>query len=79
MVDDQIGRLHRVDTFRVSPEPDDAVAHGRQVDHGRDSGEILQQDPRRHEGDFLGCTGPRVPAGQRLDVVPCDALPVLVS
>ena len=45
VVDDQLGRLQRVDALRVSPEPDDAVAHGRQVDHDRNAGEVLQQDP----------------------------------
>ena len=42
VVDDQLGRLQRVDAVRGSPEPDHTVAHGRQVDHDRHAGEVLQ-------------------------------------
>ena len=38
----------------VAAEPGDAVAHGGEIDHGRNAREILHQDAGRLEGYFLG-------------------------
>ncbi len=72
VVDDELDRLQRVDAIGVAAERDDRVAHGRQIDHARHAGEVLQQDARRHEGDLLLDVGRGVPLGERADVVGLD-------
>ena len=66
MVDDQIRGHERVDAGRVAAQLGHRVAHGRQVHHGRYAGEVLQDDPSRHERDlhFGGGGGARPPRGQ---------------
>ncbi len=77
VVDDELDRLQRVDVLRIAAERRHAVAHRRQIDHGRDAREVLQQHPRRRERDLaLGVLG-RVPAGQGGDVVLLDVGAVL--
>ena len=50
VIDDELDpRLQRVDAIRIAPEAGDAVAHGREIDHGGHAGEILQQHARRRE------------------------------
>ncbi len=41
VVDHQVHRLHRIDLLGITAEPDDGVAHGGEVDHGRYTGKIL--------------------------------------
>ena len=53
VIDDELDRLQRIDLLRIAAERDDAVAHRRQIDDAGHAGEVLQQDPRRHERDFL--------------------------
>ena len=77
MVDHQLGRLQRVDLIGVPAQPHHRLSHGRKVDDRRHAGEVLQQDPRRHERDLLRDAGSRVPVRQRLDVVRRDGTTVL--
>ncbi len=50
VVDDQVNRVQRVDLLGVAPQCLDAVAHGGQIDHGRNAGEVLHQ----HAGGAIG-------------------------
>ena len=68
VVDDQVHGLERVDASRVAAQPPDALPHGRQIHDGGHPGEVLQQDARRHEGDFLVRLRRRIPPRQRPDV-----------
>ncbi len=74
MVDDQVGRHERVDPGRVAAQLGHGVAHRGQIDHGRDAGEVLEDDPRRHERDLdLGRRpGARLPGGEGRDVLLAD-------
>lgn len=57
VVDDEIDGAEGVDLLGVSAKPDHSVSHGSQVDDSRDSGEVLEDDSGRFEGDlnlFLG-------------------------
>ena len=53
VVDDELDRLQRIDLARVAAEPHDAVAHRGEIHDRGHAGEVLQQHPRRCEGDFL--------------------------
>ena len=53
MVDHQFGGQQRIDFFGIAAEVAHRVAHGGEIDHGRDAGEILQQNASGHEGDFF--------------------------
>ena len=72
VVDDEVGRDERVDQARVAPEIGHRVAHDGQVDDGRHAGEVLEQDPGRHERDLRLGGGPRSPGEERLDVLGAD-------
>ncbi len=54
VVDDQIGGQERVGAVGVGAHGGQGVAHGGEVHHARDAGEILQENARGHEADFLG-------------------------
>ncbi len=58
--------------LRIAPEPQDAVAHRRQIDDRRHAGEVLQQDAGRRERDLLLNLRRHVPAGEGLDVLRVD-------
>ena len=70
VVDDQITRDDGVDFGGVAVHAGHGVAHGRQIDHRGDAGEVLEHHPGGHEGDFRarggGCTAP---TGECLDVI----------
>ena len=53
VIDDELDRLQRIHLLRIAAQRDDAIAHRRQIHHAGHASEVLQQDPRRHEGDFL--------------------------
>ena len=77
VVDHQIDRVQRVDLFGVAAQRHDPVAHRGQVDHSRNTGEILHQHAGRAIGDFarvLAALG--APFGKRLDVVDADGLAI---
>ena len=56
----------------------DGVAHGREVGDGRHAGKILQQDSRRHEGDFRALFRDGLPLGQPLDILGVHEAPVFL-
>jgi hypothetical protein len=72
VIDDELYRLQRVHPVGVAAERDDRIAHRREIDHARDPGEVLQEDARRHERDFLLGRRLRVPLRQRADVIRLD-------
>ena len=51
VVNDQVDRHERVDRFWVTAQPGNGSAHGRQVNHRRDTGKILHDHTRRQERD----------------------------
>ena len=68
VVDHQVDRDARVDDRRVSPGPRHRGAEGREVHHAGHAREVLQQHPRRHEGELraLGRGGVPVEQGQHV-------------
>jgi hypothetical protein len=69
VVDHEVRRHERVDQGRIAAEVGHRVAHHGQVDDRRDTGEVLEDDPRRHERDLGLGRGAGPPRGQRLDVL----------
>ena len=69
MINDQIDRRQRVDLLGVLSQRLHGIAHGGQVDDGRNAGEILHQHAGRAEGDFLfRLAAVLQPVGDSLDV-----------
>ena len=68
MVDDEVGRHERVHSGRVPAKIRHGVAHRCQVDDGGDTGEVLEDDPRRHERDLCLRHDTGAPRRQRLDI-----------
>ena len=79
VVDHQVDVYQRVDRRRLTPDRLHRIPHRGQVDHGRNPGEILHQDPGRLERDLLGRLGGRVPPRYRLGVRRGDGHPVFES
>jgi len=50
VVDDEIDRYERIDLFGIASQRNHRVAHGGEVDHGRNTGEVLHQ----HAGGAIG-------------------------
>ena len=75
VVDDEVGRHQRVDQARIAPEIGHRVAHDGQVDDRRHPGEVLEQDPGRHERDLRLGGGARPPGEERLDILGADDRP----
>src|SRR5439155_19567336 len=59
----------RVHFLRVAAHRLHRIAHGRDVDHGGDAGEVLHQHARRHERDLVIRELRRIPARQPLDLL----------
>ena len=77
VVDDQVDGDERVGEARVAAHGFERVAHGGQIHHAGDAGEILEQHARGHEADFAR---PRArPARHELDVGGLHRAPVLVA
>ena len=72
VVDHQIDGDQRLDDARIFLEARRRRAHRRQIDQQWHAGEVLQQDPRDHEGDLFRPLGLRSPSGQRADIILCD-------
>ena len=53
VVDDELGGSERIDTLRIATQTYDRVAHRREVDDAGHTGEVLQNDARRRERDFV--------------------------
>jgi hypothetical protein len=69
VVDDELRRDERVDLVRVAAQLRHRVAHGGEIDDGRDAGEVLHDHARRGERDLLRRLRGVVPAGERLVVL----------
>ena len=72
VVDDQVGRDERIDETGVAAEVGHRVAHDREVDHGRDAGEILEEDAGGHERDLGLGRSAGSPGQEGLDVLRPD-------
>ena len=64
VVDHQVRGDERVDPGRVAAQGCHRVAHGREVHHGGHAGEVLEDDPGRHERDLGRDAGAGAPAGE---------------
>ncbi len=79
MVDNQVYRNLRIDLLRIATGAGDGVAHGSQVDDGRNAGEILHQDPGRTESDFMIGTMFFQPTCHRVDILCCNRIAILIT
>jgi hypothetical protein len=79
VVDDQVGRVARVDLRRVTAHGGERLAHGGEVHHRGHAGEVLQQHARRVEGDFGVRIRLGVPGEHLLDVLALHHAAVLVA
>ena len=61
------------------PSSADGRAHRGEVHEQRDAREVLQDDAGDHERDLGRPLGPRLPGGQRANVLFLDALAVAVA
>ena len=53
MVDHEVDGDQRIDLLRVGTQRRCGIAHGGQIDHGRNAGEVLHQHAGRAEGDLV--------------------------
>jgi hypothetical protein len=79
MVDDEVDRNQRIDLCRVAAERHHGVAHGGEVDDGRDAGEILHQDARRAKSDLAVALAVHQPCRHGADIVGGDGVAVLMA
>ena len=77
VVDDQVGGDERVGAVGIAAQGLERVAHGGEIHHAGDAGEILEQNARGHEAD-LACF-PARPARHKLDVSGLDRAPVFMA
>ena len=79
MVNDQFGRLKRIDLLGVSSERLHCVAHCGEVNDGGHAGEVLHQHARGAILDLLARLRGRVPVGEPLNIGSCHGDAVLVT
>ena len=79
VIDDQLRGGKRVDPVRVAPQGLHGVAHGGQINHRGDAGEVLHQHAGRGERDLLAGFRLGVPVGQSGDVVLSDIDAIFVA
>ena len=72
VIDDEVGRDERIDLGRVAAEVGHRITHDRQVDDRRDAGEVLEEDPGRHERDLRLGRRAGAPRQERLHVLRPD-------
>src|SRR5271166_6941513 len=77
MIDHEFGRRERIDSLRVAAEANDRFAHRGEIDDARDPGEVLHDDARRSEGDFVLRSTLWIPIEQRLDILAGDVDAIL--
>ena len=71
------GKARRLDAAGVAPEPRQRAAQGGEVNDAGHSGEVLQQDPGRQEGDLLLAGTAGAPAEERVGLRGKEARPPL--
>ncbi len=79
VVDHELRGDERVDQARIATECRHRVAHRREVHDRGDPGEVLEEDPRRCEGDLPRRLGLGIPGRHRLDVLLRHVHPVLAA
>ena len=79
MIDDEIDRHQRIDLFRIAAQHLHGVAHGGEIDHGGDAGEILHQHARRPERELAVGGFGLEPLRDREDVLLGNGAAVLVA
>ena len=79
VIDDELGGLQRIDPRRVAAHGLHRLAHGCEIDHCGNAGEVLHQHACRAEGDFLVRSRFRVPIEQRVNVFALDGQTVLIA
>jgi hypothetical protein len=79
VVDHQVGRDQRVDQRRVAAEGAHGIAHGGEVDHAGDAGEVLHHHAGGQEGHLVGEARARPPGRQVADVVLGHEAPAAVA
>ena len=65
--------------FGSPPESLHRAAHRGEIDHQRHAGEILENNARDDERNFLVRRRLRVPVGERLDIFAADLFAVAIS
>ncbi len=76
MIDDEIDRHQRIDLGWIAAKMLHGVAHGGEIDHGGDSGEVLQKNSAGSEGNLPARLILGFPGGQRLNVLGTHGFPV---
>ncbi len=79
VIDHQVDRRERVDQPGIAVQAIDRIAHGGQVDHGRDAGEVLHQDTGGPVGDLARRALLLQPVRKRLGVICRDRASVFVA
>ena len=79
VIDDKIDRHKRLDLRGVSPPGDGGVTHCGDIDKQRNTGEVLKNDPRDGERDFVFAGSFRIPAGKVFDIVFADFAAVHIA
>ena len=79
MVDHQIDRRQRIDFRWIFSQRLHRIAHGSEINHGGNPGEILHQHPRRTEGNFhLVLAAVLQPCSNTFDVCLGNRAPILM-
>ena len=78
MIDDEIDRYERLDDLRIAPELFHGASHRGEIDDQRNAREILQNNPRDHERNFLVRRRFCIPVRQRLDIFAPDFFSVAI-
>ena len=79
VIDDEIDGHERLDDFRVAAQALHRAAHGREIHHERDAGEILQNNARDHEWNFFVRRRLRVPVRERFDIFAPHLFAIAIS
>ena len=79
VIDHQIDRYLGIDPLLITAHGNHRVAHGRQIDHRRNTGKILHQHTRRAERDLCSGTPVSRPIGDRPRIVDSDRAVILVA
>src|SRR5438477_5041311 len=79
VIDHEIDWHERFDDFRIAAQFLHRASHRGEIYDQRNAGEILQDDARDHEWDFLVRGRFRIPICERLDILPPDLFSIAIS